>query len=234
MKIDFSKKQWSIFISLFAAGLIMAAVLNFFLIQPMEERINYKEEELAIQLKLQEAIETKVNNINENDTADSTTLQKKIPVEPLTERLILDLEKAELVSGSTIQSINFERTDGPLAAQGNEESDGVPVKETQLPPLLKRLQMTMVVESPSYFEMEEFLEEIESLQRIVEINRLYFEGEEELKESIEGYSQDMVTFELTASAFFIPELDDLKDGVPAIQSPSPSLKKDPFPQFPNE
>jgi type IV pilus assembly protein PilO len=233
MKIDFTKKQWSIFFSVIAAGLLMIAFLNFFLIQPLEERIQYQEEELAVQLKLQKAIETKVNSITDNETADSTSLQKKIPVEPLTERLILDLEKAELISGSIIQSIIFERTDGSLTEQGNEGSDGS-VKETQLPPLLKRLKMTMVVEAPSYFEMEEFLEEIESLERIVEINGLYFEGEEELKENMEGYNEDTITFELTASAFYIPELDDLKDGVPAIQSPSPSLKKDPFPQFQNE
>jgi type IV pilus assembly protein PilO len=233
MKIDFTKKQWSIFFSVIAAGLLLIAFLNFFLIQPLEERIQYQEEELAVQLKLQKAIETKVNSITHNETADSTSLQKKIPVEPLTERLILDLEKAELISGSIIQSIIFERTDGSLKEQGNEGSDGS-VKETQLPPLLKRLKMTMVVEAPSYFEMEEFLEEIESLERIVEINGLYFEGEEELKENMEGYNEDTITFELTASAFYIPELDDLKDGVPAIQSPSPSLKKDPFPQFQNE
>jgi type IV pilus assembly protein PilO len=233
MKIDFTKKQWSIFFSVIAAGLLMIAFLNFFLIQPLEERIQYQEEELALQLKLQKAIETKVNSITDNETADSTSLQKKIPVEPLTERLILDLEKAELISGSIIQSIIFERADGSLTEQGNEGSDGS-VKETQLPPLLKRLKMTMVVEAPSYFEMEEFLEEIESLERIVEINGLYFEGEEELKENMEEYNEDTITFELTASAFYIPELDDLKDGVPAIQSPSPSLKKDPFPQFQNE
>jgi type IV pilus assembly protein PilO len=233
MKIDFTKKQWSIFFSVIAAGLLLIAFLNFFLIQPLEERIQYQEEELAVQLKLQKAIETKVNSITDNETVDSTSLQKKIPVEPLTERLILDLEKAELISGSIIQSIIFERTDGSLTEQGNEGSDGS-VKETQLPPLLKRLKMTMVVEAPSYFEMEEFLEEIESLERIVEINGLYFEGEEELKENMEGYNEDTITFELTASAFYIPELDDLKDGVPAIQSPSPSLKKDPFPQFQNE
>jgi type IV pilus assembly protein PilO len=233
MKIDFTKKQWSIFFSVIAAGLLLIAFLNFFLIQPLEERIQYQEEELAVQLKLQKAIETKVNSITDNETVDSTSLQKKIPVEPLTERLILDLEKAELISGSIIQSIIFERTDGSLTEQGNEGSDGS-VKETQLPPLLKRLKMTMVVEAPSYFEMEEFLEEIESLERIVEINGLYFEGEEELKENMEGYNEDTITFELTASAFYIPELDDLKDGGTAIQSPSPSLKKDPFPQFQNE
>jgi type IV pilus assembly protein PilO len=234
MKIDFTRKQWSIFISLIAAGILMALVLHFFLIKPLEERLQYKEEELSIQSKLQEAVENKVNSIDENMTADSASLQQKIPAGPLTESVILDLEKAELISGSTIQSIHFEKTDGPLAAQKDEESDGDPVKETQLPPLLKRLQMTMIVESPSYFEMEQFLEELESLERIVEINGFYFEGEEELKESMEGYSEDTITFELTASAFFTPKLEDLKDGLPSIQSPSPSFKKDPFPQFPNE
>jgi type IV pilus assembly protein PilO len=234
MKIDFSRKQWSIFISLIAAGILITAVLYFFLLKPLEERLQYKEEELSIQNKLQEAVENKVNNIDANKAADSSSLQKKIPAGPLTENVILDLEKAELISGSTIQSIHFEKTDGPLAAKKDEESDVDSVKETQLPPQMKRLQMTMIVESPSYFEMEQFLEELESLERIVEINGLYFEGEEELKESMEGYSESTITFELTASAFFIPELEEIQDGLPSIQSPSPSFKKDPFPQFPNE
>ncbi|MEB4616714.1 hypothetical protein, partial [Leucobacter sp. M11] len=85
--------------------------------------LQYKKDELGIQVKLQEAVEAKVDSIQENETPDSASLQKKIPVEPLTERIILDLEKAELLSGSTIQSINFEKTDGALAPDESEETE---------------------------------------------------------------------------------------------------------------
>jgi type IV pilus assembly protein PilO len=234
MKIDFTRKQWTILISLVVTGLVILAGVNYLALQPAEKRLQYKKDELGIQVKLQEAVEAKVDSIDENETPDSNSLQKKIPVEPLTERVILDLEKAELLSGSTIQSIHFEKTDGALAPKESEETEAAPVVETQLPALLKRIQMTIVVESPSYFEMEKFLDEIENLERIVEINGLYFEGEQELKENMEGYSEDTITFEVIASAFYIPELNDLKDGLPIIESPSPSLKKDPFPQFPSE
>jgi type IV pilus assembly protein PilO len=234
MKIDFTRKQWTILISLVVTGLVILAGVNYFALQPAEKRLQYKKDELGIQVKLQEAVEAKVDSIDENETPDSNSLQKKIPVEPLTERVILDLEKAELLSGSTIQSIHFEKTDGALAPKESEETEAAPVVETQLPSLLKRIQMTIVVESPAYFEMEKFLDEIENLERIVEINGLYFEGEQELKENMEGYSEDTITFEVIASAFYIPELNDLKDGLPIIESPSPSLKKDPFPQFPSE
>jgi type IV pilus assembly protein PilO len=234
MKIDFTKKQWTILISLVVTGLFILAGVNYFALQPAEKRLQYKKNELGIQVKLQEAVEAKVDSIDENEIPDSTSLQKKIPVEPLTERVILDLEKAELLSGSTIQSIHFEKTDGALAPKESEETEAAPAVDTQLPALLKRTQMTIVVESPSYFEMEAFLDEIENLERIVEINGLYFEGEQELKENMEGYSEDIITFEVIASAFYIPELNELKDGLPVIESPSPSLKKDPFPQFPSE
>ncbi|MEL3974389.1 hypothetical protein AAEO50_19040 [Rossellomorea oryzaecorticis] len=234
MKIDFTKKQWTILISLIVTGLVILAGVNYFALQPAEKRLQYKKEELGIQVKLQEAVEAKVATIEENETPDSNSLQKKIPVEPLTERVILDLEKAELLSGSTIQSIYFEKTDGALAPKETEETEAAPAGDTELPALLKSIQMTILVESPSYFEMEAFLDEIENLERIVEINGLYFEGEQELKENMEGYSEDTITFEVIASAFYIPELIDLKDGLPVIESPSPSLKKDPFPQFPEE
>jgi type IV pilus assembly protein PilO len=234
MKIDFTKKQWTILISLVVTGLFILAGVNYFALQPAENRLQYKKDELGIQVKLQEAVEAKVDSIDENETPDSNSLQKKIPVEPLTERVILDFEKAELLSGSTIQSIHFEKTDGALAPKESEHTEAAPAGDTQLPALLKRIQMTIVVESPSYFEMEAFLDEIENLERIVEINGLYFQGEQELKENMEGYSQDTITFEVIASAFYIPELNELKGGLPKIQSPSPSLKKDPFPQFPDE
>ncbi|MBH9967092.1 hypothetical protein [[Bacillus] enclensis] len=234
MNINLTKKQWSILISAAVIGMLILAGVNYFVLQPAEKRLQYKKEELGIQVKLQQAVEAKVDSIEDNETLDSSSLQQKIPVEPLTEGIILDLEKAEMISGSTIQSINFEKMDGALATAEGEESAAAPETGDQLPSLLKRLKMTMTIESPGYFEMEAFLEEIENLQRIVEINGIYFQGGQELKENMESYSEEAITFELTASAFYIPELEDLKDGLPKIQSPAPSLKKNPFPQFPDE
>ncbi len=234
MNINLTKKQWSILISAAVIGMLILAGVNYFVLQPAEKRLQYKKEELGIQVKLQQAVEAKVDSIEYNETLDSSSLQQKIPVEPSTEGIILDLEKAEMISGSTIQSINFEKTDGALATAEGEESAAAPETGDQLPSLLKRVQMTMTIESPGYFEMEAFLEEIENLERIVEINGIYFQGGQELKENMEGYSEEALTFELTASAFYIPELEDLKEGLPKIQSPPPSLKKNPFPQFPEE
>ncbi|BDG36959.1 hypothetical protein [Saccharococcus caldoxylosilyticus] len=48
-------------------------------------------------------------------------LQKKIPVKPLTEQLLLDLEKAEVVSDSMITSISV--SEGENAAAGGEETN---------------------------------------------------------------------------------------------------------------
>ncbi|OAT84401.1 hypothetical protein A6P54_03700 [Bacillus sp. MKU004] len=234
MNINLTKKQWSILISAAVIGMLILAGVNYFVLQPAEKRLQYKKEELGIQVKLQQAVEAKVDSIEDNETLDSSSLQQKIPVEPSTEGIILDLEKAEMISGSTIQSINFEKTDGALATAEGEESAAAPETGDQLPSLLKMVQMTMTIESPGYFEMEAFLEEIENLERIVEINGIYFQGGQELKENMEGYSEEALTFELTASAFYIPELEDLKEGLPKIQSPPPSLKKNPFPQFPEE
>ncbi|MCA1056319.1 hypothetical protein LCM10_15065 [Rossellomorea aquimaris] len=233
MKIDFSKKQWTILISSTLCALFILVGVNVFYLQPAEKRLEYKQDELGIQVKLQEAVEEKVNSLGADEPVDSTSLQKKIPVEPMTESLILDLEQAELVSGSSIQSIVFEQSEEAPEAEGNPETDGNATDDV-IPPQLKRIGMTIVVESPSYFEMEAFLEQIEGLQRIVEVDGLYFEGEEELKESMEGYSEDVITFEVVASAFYLPDLQDLVDAVPRIQSPMPSLKKDPFPQFSDE
>ncbi|MCA1063571.1 hypothetical protein QTG56_11925 [Rossellomorea sp. AcN35-11] len=238
MMINLNKKERMLLIGMTLACSVILSIFYFFIYSPQEKRQEMKQKELETEQKLLTAIETKVSEIADHSYRNSTSMQKQIPVSPLTEQLLLQFEKAEVVSDSTILSMSFakedfilpteEAEDAPLENQ--EGSTGEQVAETVTTPV-KRLLVTMTVESDNYFSMEKFINSLENLERIVEVNQLAFEGKEELGPVLNEEGPQPITYQLVASAFYLPELTDLKDGIPSFDSPPPSLKKDPFIQY---
>lgn len=136
----FSKKQVYL---LLAATLIAALLLTglyFWLLFPIKTESALKQNELKSERKMLELLDTKIFQTN-NDTFETTVeLQKQLPVKPLTEQLILDLEKAETVSNSFIIKMDFseegngtEQSAGQAAAAGtipNSQAAGAQGPET--------------------------------------------------------------------------------------------------------
>ncbi|MFZ3588330.1 hypothetical protein ACOI1C_03430 [Bacillus sp. DJP31] len=202
---------------------------------------------------------------HQDQAVESTlTLQEKLPVVPLVEQLMLDLEMAETISESFISNMSF--TEGTVsqensleqfqqrekeraeALSGDSEANAETEKEdttttsdsdtTQENEVnraegetlnslgLEKIEVSLSVESPSYFEMKSFLNTIEGLTRIVRVESLSFAGQPELT----SLDQTVNTLKYTViiSTFYFPSLEDLKDQLPPLETPSPSQKLNPF------
>lgn len=221
--------------------LLLFIFLYFLLIKPLETERDRLENDLKTEKQLLEVVQSRVNQM-QNQTFESTIeLQKRVPVKPVLEQFLLDLEKAEVVSNSFISNMSFGEAvvtpqntleeyidmnkDDETAEETSEES---PEQEnTQFPEGLEKLTVNLSVVAPNYFALEEFITTLESQTRITQIENLVFAGQEEIT-SIEQ-EINPVPFTLTVSTFFLPSLTDLVDDLPTLETPLPSNKKNPFP-----
>lgn len=130
MTIHLHKKQ---IIMLFAAVLLLGSLYAgayYLFIKPKNAEI-----ETLLSLKYMQKQQYKVLTSGETSTeskpvVNSVELQRKVPVSPMVEQLVLDLEKAETVSNSTIQNMTFTESEDALLPLGvPAESD-----EDQEPP----------------------------------------------------------------------------------------------------
>jgi type IV pilus assembly protein PilO len=123
MTIRFSKRQ---LVFLFALLIIISAffaVLYLYTLKPLYIRIDELSATVATEKQLLEATQAQVAKQQTDITESVVELQKKVPVKPLVEQLLLDLEKAEVVSDSFIQSMVFNEAaemNTPSEQQGTE------------------------------------------------------------------------------------------------------------------
>jgi type IV pilus assembly protein PilO len=257
MNLQFEKREWLLIAGSILLGLCISAGVYLLLYNPVQQEITLREQDLETEEQLISILEEKSGSIQQKTFQSSVALQKKVPVKPMTEKLVLDLEKAETISNSFISSIQFSEGDVtlPLTPQSPEEdienlstddseaegetgeTEAGTETETEteaqpqeiLPQGLKKLSATLSVESPSYFEMERFLEVLEELDRITEIEQVAFEGPEE--STMQGESYDKVSYKLVVAAFYLPDLLQLLEEMPGLKTPAPANKVNPFSSY---
>lgn len=214
--------------------------IYFFVLYPKMEKIKLKEMELLSQEQLLTTIKNKRTD-TENHSAESTIhLQEQVPVKPLAQQLLLDIEKAEVVSGSFVANMTFQ--DGEAIelednrGEDSENSEGAETdrkeEDKTSPPLpvgVEKITVSLTIESQSYFELESFLQMLENLNRIVVVDAIDFTANEEIIE--ESQENTPITYQVTLSAFYMPTLSDLIDQLPKIDTPKPANKKNPFSSF---
>jgi type IV pilus assembly protein PilO len=253
MKLYLSKKHKLIV----AVGVLLLVLLivyaQFFSLTPLQSDLGIKQQELKSEQKLLDIVSQKKAASAKTTTVDTKELQKKLPVGPLQEQFILDLEKAENVSNSQILSMGFAKdadvavtsdqaaadpnaaqatttntaqttTTDPNAAQTQQPATPVPAG-------LKKLTVQLSVESPKYEDLEKFIQTLESLQRLVVVEAITYSGGQE----ITSLSQEdtPISYSLTVSAFYMPTLADLAAEQPTIDAPAPAGKDNPLTQFPS-
>ena len=207
-------------------------------------------------------MESNITESSEHTFGNSTTLQKLVPVKPLAEQLLLNIEKAEVVSGSFVVSLDFTESEvtieEEITEETNEEATEVDqvdpqnqeikknlenettemtesdnseeeATKTTLPQGIQKITVTMDVESPSYFELETFIDTLENSERIMVVDSINFTGNEEITSNEQELNP--ISYQVTLSAFYMPQLTDLIDQLPKIDSPEPAKKKNPFSQF---
>ncbi|MFS0780750.1 GspMb/PilO family protein [Bacillus sp. 1P06AnD] len=221
MNNSLSKKHMLIVVgfSLAAAGLI--AGIFFWKVYPLQSMIGMKQDELSNQERLLTSIQLKAAPVKEVSFEKSTELQKKLPVKPLTQQLILNIEKAETISGSFVQNLSFAEE-----GSGEGEAGDNPPSAATSAEGLEKVSISLNVQSPTYEKLNDFLDTIEGMQRLLTIDQLTFTGEEETT-SVEQ-SASPLDFTVNLSAYYAPGLQDLQKDVPEMADQTPAGKANPF------
>ncbi len=237
MAKQLSKKQLVIISMSSLMILLLFTFLYFLIIKPLEVEHDRLESDLKTEKQLLEVVQTRVAQM-QNQTYESTIeLQKRVPVKPILEQFLLDLEKAEVVSNSFISNMSFGEAEVTpqntleeyVDMNNNEETSNKAQEQerAQFPAGLEKITVNLSVVAPDYFSLEEFIKTLESQTRITQIENLVFAGTEEIR-SIEQ-EINPIPFSLTVSTFHLPSLTDLVDDLPTLETPLPSNKRNPFP-----
>lgn len=247
--------------------IVFFAYMYFAMYRPVVLNMKTMNEQLQSEEELIAALEQQTERTAVSGPSVATgSLQQKVPVKPMSDRLILDFEKAELLSKSLITTIVFtegeeetitatpeediaqlenretaadqENTDG---TDQSEESTGEnvtdqaeeeiapaeqPLSEEVLPAGIRKIRAQMTVESPGYAEMDMFIHTLENQLRMLKVEQLEFTGPEEAQKLIG--EEEPITYNITVAAYYMPELLDLLQDSPEIDTPDPAHKKDPF------
>lgn len=253
MRLRFSKRQSLIIGGVALLVLLFIVYAQFFKLDPLKSDLDIKQQSLESEQKLLEIVSQKKVEDTKKTAEDTSELQKKLPVKPLQGQLILDLEKAENISNSKISSMSFSKdADVTIAAdQTNAENatgqqtttnqtetthatvDQDTAAQQAVSPQtsgMKKLTVSLSVESPSYKELEKFIETLESFKRIIIVESISYSGGQEIT-SLDQEDQPL-TYSLTISAFYMPNLSDLAAELPKIDAPAPAGKDNPLSQFP--
>lgn len=246
MNLQLEKKHILTLISLVFFSILLYFGVHFLYISPLRDSLALKESQLKTEQQLSKTLETRLSTASSSDFNSTVELQKTLPVDPMIEQLVLDLEKAEVISNSYItamefvddgqivpeeQSVNTEQqtTESDNADQGTEIVSEADIQPIQMPDGVAKTSVTVTVESGSYFELEKFIATLEGLQRIVMVESISFSGPEEIRSLSD--EENKITMNLTINAFYLSGFDDLKDDNPIIHTPEPANKRNPFPTF---
>lgn len=108
MKLHFSKRNKLIFAAAALVLVLLIVYTQFFYLAPLKTDLKTKQQTLQSEQKLLD-IATQKKQSTTKTVEDTRELQKEIPIKPMEEQLILDLEKAETLSTSKISSMSFSK-----------------------------------------------------------------------------------------------------------------------------
>lgn len=227
----FSRRQLLIFVLMLTVLGAAIIGLYFYLLYPRYQEIEELNNRVANEKKILAATRAEIAKQKSGLPESVVELQKKIPVKPLTEQLLLDLEKAEVVSDSAISSMTFNEEEDATTEPEEENATAEPQEKTKQsssapPDGLKKVTVQLTVQSPSYYQLERFLQTLENLNRIVSVESLSFTGNPELTSV--ATEVNPLTYSVTVSAFYYPKLTELQNKLPQIDVPPPSKKRNPL------
>lgn len=222
MTVRFSKRQLLVFVLMLTVLGATIIGLYFYLLYPRYQQMEELNRTVASEKKMLAATKAEIAKQQSGLPESVVELQKRVPVKPLTEQLLLDFKKAEVVSDSIISSMNFQEGEN-VTANPQEKSEQSP---SAPPDGLKKVTAQLTVQSPSYYQLERFLQTLENLDRIVSIESLSFTGNPELT-SVDA-EVNPLTYSVTVSAFYYPKLAKLQNMLPQIDVPPPSKKRNPL------
>lgn len=252
MKLKLSKKEKLIILVGILLVVILIAIAQFMMLLPLKSDLEMKEQSLQSEQKLLDSIMQKKADETNKVVEDTRELQKKVPVTPLQEQFILDLDRAENVSNSLVKSMSFSKdadvtitppvqenaataetnTDESLEVKTVQEVEAEKAAQTANTVTgLKKLTISLNVESPTYEDLEKFISTLESLNRIVVVESINYSGGKEITSLDTEPSEEKLSYSLSVSAYYLPTLNDLIADLPKIDAPGPANKKNPLSLF---
>ncbi|WP_416729613.1 hypothetical protein [Fictibacillus sp. JL2B1089] len=255
--------------------LIIGGVYGYFgFLSPLHQRI----EAVDMEMKQQEILLNKANDsvaVTTQTSENTYALQEEVPVKPLVDQLMLQFEKAEVLSDSLILTMDFtdgdvleeeevvaeeetteneasegsatdetteteneaENTENATEVEGDisNENDTVEQSETPIPAVpevlpkgVKKITAKMSVVSKDYDGIRNFIKTVEELKRVIVVEGITFTGMDELELASADAVTDQLKYEITISAYYLPELTDYLKDLPKGEYPAPSGKEDPL------
>ncbi|MDE3839774.1 pilus assembly protein PilO [Bacillus methanolicus] len=256
MNLHLSKKQILLIILIFFLFITIFAGSYYLFLAPLKQKIDRNKSELKMLNQQTAIIESRLSQIKEETVVSTMELQKQVPVKRLLDQLLLDIEKAEIVSDTYISEIRLNGTEvdetiestgddsqdtaeNNADANNNEQNNEANKEENNeatssnedatLPNGIKQTTITIKGEADTYFEMEKFIDSLQSLQRIVKVENLSFTAPKEIYKV--DQDQKPIEFEITIAAYYYPKLEDLQKELPPLDTPRISNKKNPFSGF---
>ncbi|AIE60907.1 hypothetical protein [Bacillus methanolicus] len=252
MNLHLSKMQILLIILAFFLFISIFTGSYYLYLAPIIQKIDRDKADLKMLNQQTAIIESRLNQVKENTVLSTMELQKQVPVKRLLDQLLLDIDKAEIVSDTYISEIKLDGTeaDETIKSTGNNSREATEnhadannndlnkdenneasssSKDAALPNGIKKTTITIMAEADTYFEMEKFIDSLQSLQRIVKVEGLSFTAPKEIYKV--GQDQKPIEFELTIAAYYYPKLEDLQKELPPLDTPRISNKKNPFSGF---
>ncbi|MFX3623028.1 MAG: type 4a pilus biogenesis protein PilO [Ectobacillus sp.] len=203
MNIRLSKKQLFLSFLAFVLMIFVFVYIYFAVVQPLHLEKEQLQQELAMQRVAVAGAKERPKSSEAGTQADYM-LQKKLPVKPLVEQYMLDLEKAEGLSGVVILNVALQEEDATTKTDKQTEA-AVP------------LTFKLVVKYTVYEQLQAFLKAVEEMPRITYVQGIQFKGREEIVSA--NARQEPYEGTLTVTTYYMPALEELEEGAPKLELP---------------
>ncbi|WP_070120817.1 LysM peptidoglycan-binding domain-containing protein [Bacillus marinisedimentorum] len=219
-KLD--RKEWMIIGGAAFMVFMLLMALYFFYIRPHGGELTRLENELETEQKLLAALEETRVKTGGGESA-AVDLQQKIPVKLFQEQVILDIERAETVSGSLLLKADFA---GPEEGAEKKASAAGVTEEHPKPEGLIPMDTVLEVEAEDYYALEDFLKTFEKQKRHYQIVSFSFTGNPERTALSER--QNPLAFSVKLRNYYYPSLAGKFEFGPAFHAPQPAYKENPL------
>ena len=195
--------------------LALSAYSYFAVYVPSRDAKLQAEQTLSSEREVLMALQTQLKEQPAGEKFSTSELQQKVSVEPLTDLIVLQVEQAELISRSLVESIEI--AEGPLELLA-------PVEGVEN---IQEVLTSVTIEAPDYDSITTFIKEIEAMERIMVVEAIDFSANEEMTDT--GQDQEALNVTLEFSAFYRPDLIALAETQPKVAAPPPAKKNNPMP-----
>lgn len=210
--------------------IVVLLAVYFYVIQPKKDQVIEIEKTVGILQSEITDLKARIVNTEdelEEESINDFELRKKVPQNRSMMELLQNIEEVEYVSDSRILAINFNNYDTQVAesqlqdpkaqssdnANNNGEeatteqqtaTENIPVStiaKESLPTELKMVTFSMDIESPNKAKLKQFIKELETLERVMHIDKIDFSLPGEENDFAED-SSDKVSATIQVTTFY--------------------------------